>query len=301
MTAEDAHIGRLLPETREMLNGTIEERIEYLKTDKWIPYPAANKILAKMEELFSAPPRERMPCVLVVGDSNNGKSSLVKKFERDHPKTDGWDSAAYPVMYVQAPPVPDERRFYDEIFSTLLVPFRHRDDPSQKIDMVTYYFEKLGTQMLIVDEINNILSGSIAKQRSFMNALKNLSNKLKMPIVLTGTKDALMATSTDMQISSRFKPMGLPLWKLDADYAKLLASIELVLPLKKPSKLVTREVAEEIFKLSEATIGDMVDLITDAATVAIKTGSEQVSMKEIKATEFVPPSKRRIKAEMEYG
>lgn len=301
MVTKDSHVNRLLPETRAVLNASGDERIEYLKADKWIPYPRANEVLAKMEELFNEPPRLRMPSMLIVGEPNNGKSSLVKKFERDHPKTDGLDSAAYPVMYVQAPPVPDERRFYDEIFSTLLVPFRHRDDPSQKIDMIAYYFNKIGTRMLIVDEIHNVLCGSVAKQRAFMNALKNLSNRMMMPMVLVGTKEALVATNTDTQISSRFRPMGLPVWKLDAHFARLLASIETTLPLHSPSKLATPEVATAVFELSEGLIGEIFALVNDAAMVAISSGSEQVTMKEIKNCGFVAPSKRRRAAELEIA
>lgn len=299
MTTEDSHLKRLLPETREALNGSDSERIEYLKTDKWIPYPRANEVLAKMEELFNEPVQLRTPNLLIVGEPNNGKSSLVKKFERDHPKTDGLDSAAYPVMYVQAPPVPDERRFYDEIFSTLMVPFRHRDDPSQKIDMIAYYFDKIGTRMLIVDEIHNVLCGSVPKQRAFMNALKNLGNRMQMPMVLVGTKDALHATNTDSQINSRFRPMQLPRWTLDVNFAKLLASIETTLPLRNPSRLATAEVATEVFELSEGYIGEIMALVSEAAMVAVASGSEQVTLKEIKACGFVAPSKRRSMAEME--
>jgi len=44
-----------------------------------------------------------------------------------------------------------------------------------------------------------------------MNGLKNLTNYTKRPLVLVGTKDALIATDTDAQIASRFKPEYLPL------------------------------------------------------------------------------------------
>ncbi len=299
MKIDDQHIEGLLPETREVVLKGDAERIGYLKTEKWIPYTRASQILAKLEDLFNEPVKPRMPSLLIVGESNNGKTSLVKKFERAHPKTDGLDSNACPVIYVQAPPVPDERRFYDEIFSTLLVPFRHRDDPSLKLAMIAYYFRKIGTRMLIVDEIHNVLSGSVPKQRAFLNALKNLSNMSQMPIVLVGTKDALIATNTDMQISSRFKPMNLPQWKFNVDFVRLLASIECTLPLRKPSKLATKEIAEAIHDLSEGNIGDIFELINELAMEAIRTGSEQVTLKEIKASGYIAPSKRRGLAELE--
>lgn len=299
--SKQTHFDNLLPETRRMLDKSDEERITYLEGEKWIPYPLAEKILGKMSALMKAPQKARMPNLLIIGDSNNGKTSVVRKFFRDHPPTDGRMEDAYPVVYVQAPPVPDERRFYDEILSVLMVPFRHRDAPSQKIEDIKYYFEKIGTRMLIVDEIHNVLSGSVIKQRAFMNALKNLGNKMMIPIVLVGTKDALVATSTDMQISSRFKPVRLSLWKLDRDFVQLLASIEQTLPLKKPSSLASKELAPEIQRLSEGQIGEIVSVVNEAAIMAIKTGSERITMKEIDACGFVPPSQRRTLAEMEIA
>lgn len=298
-TTDKTHLDNLLPEAREIVERSDRDRIEYIESDKWIPYPRANQILEKMDALLRAPNRSRMPNLLVVGDSNNGKTSVVKTFCRNHPPTDGLMGDAYPVVYVQAPPVPDERRFYDEIFSVLMVPFRHRDAPSQKLDDIKYYFEKIGTRMLIVDEIHNVLSGSMIKQRAFMNALKNLGNKMMIPIVLVGTKDALVATSTDMQISSRFKPIRLPLWKLDMEYAQMLASIEQTLPLKRSSSLASRELAPEIHRLSEGQIGEIVSVVSEAAVMAIKNGSERITMKEIKDCEFILPSQRRTLAELE--
>ena len=81
-----------------------------------------------------------------------------------------------------------------------------------------YYLDLLNVDMLIIDEIHNILSGSIAKQKQVLNAIKNLSNHLKIPIVLSGTKDALRAVSTDTQISSRFRPIYLKKWKMDKEF-----------------------------------------------------------------------------------
>lgn len=69
--------------------------------------------------------------------------------------------------------------------------------------------KELGVQMLIVDEIHNIPCGSANKRSLFMNTLKELSNRLHIPIVLVGIQDALRDISTDIQISSRFSPITL--------------------------------------------------------------------------------------------
>lgn len=299
---DKAHAERLIPDAREMLERSQDERLKFVQMERWIAYPRANQVLERMEALFNSPKKHRMPGLLIIGEPNNGKTSLVQRFCALHPKTDGWDdSPPYPVMYVQAPSGPDERQFYDSILGTLLVPFRYRDAPSEKLDSISYYFNKIGTRMLIVDEIHNILSGSSLKQRGFLNALKNLSNMMQIPLVLVGTKEALAAISIDAQFSSRFRPEKLHKWKTDQDFVNMLANLERTLPLAQPSNLATMELAPAIFDLSGGILGEMAALLSSAAAIAIKTASERISLKELSMAEKLPPSERLSYAAIEDG
>ncbi len=284
----------LSPEAEELLWSPDRERIRYIKADKFIMYPKAEVILLKMEDLLNEPKKSRMPCLLIIGDSHNGKTSLVKKFERLHLPTDGREEPAMSVVCVQAPITPDPNGLYDAILDTILIPHRKSDSLTKKASEIKYHFESMGVGVLIVDEIHNILSGSVPKQKAFMNALKNISNALMLPIVLVGIKDALNATSTDMQISSRFRPMLLPLWRLNADYASLLASIEMMLPLRKLSKISTNsKIGRTVLALSEGLIGEIISVISEAAIFGIKSGSEKITEDIIKECGFIRPSQRR--------
>lgn len=300
MRIENDHVKSLHPETQEMLDGSDKERITYLKTDKFVMYPKAKEVLSKFEELIEEPKKTRMPCLLLVGESNSGKSSIAQKFERIHPPTDGIDKAAVPVVLVGAPDRPDSSALYDKILNAILIPFKKSDSLTKKEMEIQYHFSNIGTMLLIIDEIHNILSGSVAKQKAFMNAVKNLSNELPLSIVLIGTKDALNATNTDMQISSRFRPILLSRWKLDRDYVSLLASIERTVPLKKPSGLArNKELAETILGLSEGLLGEIISIINEAAMLAIKNGRERITIDEIENCGFIKPSQRRGLAVLE--
>lgn len=283
----------LLPEAKEALSKSDSERMDFIREERWIPYPRSERLLEKLETLLRMPKKTRMPSMLIVGESHNGKSSLIKQFIERHPPTDGLNDSPYPVFYLESvPPEPDEKRLYDEIFDRLLVPFRYSDPPSKKFAELRYYIDKLGMRMLIFDEIHNALSGSVLKQRVYMNALKNLNN-LHIPVVLVGTLDALYATGTDKQISSRFKPYSLPHWDVDRDYVKFLTSLEVTLPLKKPSNLATRDIATYIYDRAESgCVGDFVDLVSEAAILAIESGSEQITVDELRDCEFIPSTKR---------
>ncbi len=45
----------------------------------------------------------------------------------------------------------------------------------------------------LIDEIHNVITGPVNKQRLFLNVLKYLGNDLQIPIVGLGTKEALRA------------------------------------------------------------------------------------------------------------
>lgn len=85
-------------------------------------YDGANAILERLESLLVHPKSHRMPNLLVVGDTNNGKTMLLKRFCKRHPAYDNKEGevANVPVLFVQAPPVPDEGRFYNAILELLL-------------------------------------------------------------------------------------------------------------------------------------------------------------------------------------
>jgi GTPase SAR1 family protein len=291
---DENHVARLLPEAREMLDKSMEERIGYIRQDRWIPYPEADRILAKLEAFYNMPKKARAPSMLLVGDSNCGKSSLVRRFLDMHPPTDGVYEAACSVYYLAScPPEPDEGRLYEEILQDILIPFRYSDKPSKKMAEIEYQFELMGVRVIILDEIHNAMSGSSLKQRTFLNAIKNLHNTMQRPIVLVGTQEAQFVMTSDTQFASRFKMEPLKRWDEDIEFQKFLAKLELTLPFAKSSLLASTDMSKSIYKRAESgCIGDFVDLVVEAAVLAINNGRERITNKEIKECDFIPSSKK---------
>jgi hypothetical protein len=289
---------KLRPEVEKLLEESNEKRISYISEDRWINYPIAQEIINTLESIKTYEKnKSRVTSILLVGSSNNGKTSLLNEFIRRHPSYnlyrensekltkeyfDKYTAKGIPTLYILAPSEPSETRLYSNILNSINAPFKERDSISRKQYLVEYYLESLNVDMLIIDEIHNILSGSIAKQKQVLNAIKNLSNHLKIPIVLAGTKDALRAVSTDTQISSRFRPIYLKKWKMNKEYVSLLATFLTTLPLKKESQILTHNTAMEILGISDGYIGDIISLLKKAAIYAIESGSEKISLKEIK-------------------
>jgi hypothetical protein len=278
-----------------------QERIQHIKKARWIGYSRAMDILEKLEELLAHPIQPRMPNMLIVGETNNGKTMLVTKFRERHPACENPNGEAViiPVLYFQAPPSPDERGFYNAILNRLFESNPRSEATDAKRDRVVAILSRVNLGMIIVDEIHHLLAGSYVKQRNCLNVLKYLGNELCVPIVGIGTAEAVRAVQTDPQLSNRFTPELLPKWSNNSELARLLASFERVLPLQLPSQLSSPTLANRIVDLASGTIGEISTLLNAAAIHAIKTGEEQITAETLDACGYVGPSfRKRIAASM---
>jgi len=109
-----------------------EARLHVLQRDRWVDYPRASQVLAHLERLLLTPKRERMPCMVMHGESNIGKTLIVTKFQREHPPK--FDPVAgierRPVIAMQMPATPDQHRFYAALLFELGAP--HSASASQQ-------------------------------------------------------------------------------------------------------------------------------------------------------------------------
>lgn len=296
----------LSPAVRTALELSDEERIKRVRSPRWICYPTARRILDRLEDLLTYPRTHRMPGLLLVGETNNGKTMIINRFRQLHPAHDNPDGEAIslPVLIVQSPPTPSEGRLYDTIMEKVACPFRHNDSPGRKQFQVITVLRQVGLRLLIIDEIHHVLAGSLLQQHNFLNTIKHLSNELQIPIVGVGTREAFNAIQTDPQLANRFEPVFLPRWtigdrlKPEADpYLQLLASFECMLPLNRPSNLIAPTLALKILSLSEGLIGEVSAILNKAAVKAILSGKERIDFRLLEEIQFTPPSDRKWRAD----
>ncbi|WP_148624189.1 TniB family NTP-binding protein [Aliarcobacter cryaerophilus] len=278
----------LAPQFRKYLEMSDEERIYFIQKDKWIDYPLANKVLLKMQDIFNAPKSIRSRGMLLYGDSNNGKTAILKKFYRDFSKDEYIDEDGdlihlMPIVYVISESSSDESVMFSKILSSMNVPINHKEKVTKKKEEVIYNLGIMKTKLIIIDEIQNVLQGPYNKMTQLITSLKTLNNTTGIPIILAGTQDAMSAISIDNQTKSRFKPLELPNWNNDENFSRFITTIEAMLPLKKASNLYQNyELLTYLHELSNGCIGEVIDILKDASIYAIRTKSEKITKKEIK-------------------
>jgi hypothetical protein len=288
--SEYAHIH---PDFRPVMNLSSKERINFLYEPRWIGYPAAQKVIELLRHLMEIPTRARMPNLLIVGDSNNGKTTIVEHFKELHGKgyVNADAEAVKPVILIESPPTSDEKALYASILEEFWEPYRASDSLIKLRYQVIHLMRECNVKILIIDELHSLLSGSAIKQREMMNAIKMLCNELAIPVVGVGTSDAVRVLHTDPQHASRFDVLALRPWTIGVDFQRFLKGFESVLPLKEASGLYRPEIAYLLHSISEGNTGDLHRLLIECATEAISSGKEKIDVEIIKSKSWLQPTR----------
>jgi|TARA_Y100001951_G_scaffold101945_1_gene107744 DNA polymerase III delta prime subunit len=278
VVTEGCAVAHLDPAYRRFAALPDDERIAWIRADRWIGFDQSGVALARLENLLTYPPRDRMPCLLIYGDTGMGKTKIVRKFERDHPpkfsQTTGVDHR--PVVVAQVPSEPIERDLYRELLAAMGAPAMAGGTLAREKDICRSLLRTVGAKMIILDEVNGMLAGTFRQQRIFLNAIRFLANDLRIPLVCAGTDLARQALLTDAQLAERFEAFHLKPWQNDTAFAGLLKSFERILPLREASALISGEARERIHKLTSGVTARIFRLIETAAEDAVRSGKERL-------------------------
>lgn len=265
-----------------------EARVSEVLADRWVHYPQGEAALTRVAELLRGARRTRMPSLLVVGEPDVGKTTILKKFMRAHAST--FDAAtgrvASETVAMEAPPEADEGRFYSAVLQAIGAP----EGGGRVVDLeriVHQQLKRLGTRLLIIDETNNLVIGTGAAQRKTLAALRRLSNQLDLSLACFGTMEALHALTSDPQVEGRAQPFHLTRLRNDADYATIVQAVIAFYPLRRASN-VDQPLIDLVHELTAGSPGKTFRLLNAAAVHAIDTGEEQITLKALRLDEVAP-------------
>ncbi len=281
------------PEFIHIMGLSKAERLAFLDEPRWIGYDQAKLVLDSLSALMTKPKRPRMPNLLIVGEPNNGKTTIIERFYElsGQPYVNDESDPVKPVIVAESPPSADEKGLYVSLLERFFAPYRASDSPTKLRYQVIHMFRSCHVRLLVIDEFHSLLTGTTTKQREVMNAIKLLCNELCIPIVGVGTREAVRVLHSDPQHASRFDVLALPLWKLNKDFQKLLASFEKLLPLQHPSRLHQPELASTLHAISSGNLGDLHRLLVECARAAIESGEERITIELAKKKSWVRPTK----------
>jgi hypothetical protein len=257
-------------------------RISLIQSDIWIGFPRAEQVLDRLQNLIEAPRQTKMPGLLVHGASGIGKTMIASNLSRRYaPACDPMAGVTHtPLLLLQAPPAPDERRFYLHVFAAVGAPataiaVRSQNVASLEVRVIAL-LRDLGLRMIMIDEVHNLLAGTHREQRRFLNVLRYLSKELEVSLVCFGVSEAVDAIRSDVQLARRLDEHHLPNWRDDSEFSNMIQTLIAAMPLDKKSNLKVKSL-RQIVALTGGVTSRVFSLVKDLAIDAIRSGEERIT------------------------
>ena len=267
------------PKTQTWLELPDLERANRMLIDRFITHERLQPIMDHIDFLRFSPPKSRASGLVVSGLPGSGKTMIARAIERRYPPiaAEGSKAASLPVLTIEMTGAREARALYDRILTELGVPDPKRYVGSDRERMVLKLCRAANLRLLVVDEIQDILTSTARQQRIALDTIKFLMNQLSLPVLALGTAQAPDAMQVDEHLNARFTYRSLPVWKQDPYLVNFLDALERVLPLKQPSQLSSLPITTVLLRLSDGVLDPMMRLITYAAAHAVESGTEQIT------------------------
>jgi hypothetical protein len=145
----------------------------------------------------------------------------------------------------------------------------------------------------MIDELHNLKTAGPKRYDHMLNAIRFILNAVPVALVAAGTPKAISIVNGDEQLRNRLTHIQLPKWsKSHEDFDQILDGFEALYPLKKPSDFENEAVRDHISSKCDGTIGGIAELLRLAATKAIASGKECITLGVLESIDYVSPSKK---------
>lgn len=232
--------------------------------------------------------------LLVSGASGTGKSTSItqlgKKFQIDLQRRYPPNPERIPVVYIVVPPDADPRSLAREMAAFLGLPIGRNDNPQSIAHTVAEVMRRVGTGMVLVDEIHR-LDLTTRRGQDASDQLKYFFDTISATFVYSGLdleESNLLSGMRGRQILGRFVPIktGPFAYRTDQDkqdWVKLVASMEQTLRLHKHQAGTLIKRADYLHARTGGMIGSLDQLIYEAANDAITDGTEKITKAHLDA------------------
>jgi hypothetical protein len=277
--------------TAQLLELPVRERVRSVLVDRFVYHEQVTDLIKHCEFMMYRPRGIRPTGILAFGTSNSGKTALAAALDRrckvrratpEHP-------ASKPIAYFSMSGAQEAKEIFMRFLNSLDAPPMPSMTGTQRRVTALKLAQEADLRLLIIDEIQDVLSSTPRQQALALVAIKDIMNSLKIPVLALGTDNARNALEADQHLKGRFQFRGLPSWRCDDYLRHFLEAYESTLPLKKRSKLGALLMMKVIVKESEGVLGLIVERLQRAAALAIEGGQEQITAELFERARFEVP------------
>ncbi|MFJ5843061.1 AAA family ATPase [Streptomyces shenzhenensis] len=276
-----------------------ESRIDYHTRSVVVATPTIRKVVTtgRKRILLNRHQVSARRGLIVSGSSGTGKTTAIiqlgKNVEQLARRRNPGAVPPLPVVFVTVPPGATPKMLAGEFARFLGIPLHHRMSQVQITNAVCDLLGRLGTTLVLVDEIHNLdLTTRTGAEAS--DQLKYLSERIAATFVLAGLgveTSTLFQGIRGQQIAGRYsvipsKPFDRRSRADREQWQALIATMESSLQLDhhRPGTLLALDTY--LHERTSGLIGSLSQLIREAAIDAIDTGTEKITKKSLDAVEL---------------
>ena len=260
----------------------------------WIDFAEARRAVDTLVDLAHDQPDERPPCVILVGQSGMGKTSILREAQRqilsDFPEPYGWNDARYaPVLRTVIPSSPTSLKINLTLLWKQGWPLTrsiHRVADLKVVELLG----RQATRLVAIDNVHAILTAGGKARRDTLDAFRFLMSEGNVPMVVAGLDIAADIFSEDVELAYRSIVLRLPLWPPGEPSQRLILVLAQGMQLLEPERFADADWAEFIWRHSHGVTGNFKRLLHWAHKIAKRTGRQRVEFADLRAAADLLPS-----------
>ena len=259
----------------------------------WIDFEEARNAVETLVDLAHDEPDERPPCVILVGQSGMGKTSILREAQRrialDFPEPAGGNEARHESMLRTVIPSGSTAL---KINLTLLwkqgwpiTGKTHRIADLKVVELL----RRQRTRLVGIDNVHAILTASGRARRDTLDAFRFLMSEGNVPMVVAGLDVAADIFSEDVELAYRSIIVRLSPWPPGEASQRLIRVLARGMNLVEPDRLAEPDIAAFLWQHSLGVTGNFKRLLHWGQKVARRHGRERVDFADIReAAQLLP-------------
>jgi Bacterial TniB protein len=190
-------------------------------------FPHVNNTNQRLDDLLHTDYTGVEPeSIFILGDTGVGKSTLLTRYCRQHPRVEHATFTEVPILYAEVPSRCTIKMLAGHLLKALGSPFWNRGDEVERTHQLVTLIQGCKVQLVILDEVNHLVDRGREKSHyEVSDWIKQLITATNKPFVLSGIPRARKLLSTNEQLADRFgEVISIKPFTANADQSNSIAS-----------------------------------------------------------------------------